>query len=219
MLLMNPAACKSIIIFGGSFDPPHVAHTDLARLAMDAIGADVTGFVPAGKAPHKNSAQTSGEDRLAMVRLATADEPRFFVIDDEVKRAADGRPSYTVETLAVLRERWGGGVKMRLLMGADMLRIFHQWREPARIVELAEPLVLVRPPDTRAGLLAGLSAKLPGGADARAWGSRVLELPPVDLSSTMVRERVARGEKITGMVAPTVEAYIREHGLYGGAGE
>ena len=215
MRAMNPAACKTIIVFGGSFDPPHVAHTELARQAMDAIGADATAFVPAGKAPHKSTAQTPAEDRLAMVRLATAGEPRFFVVEDEVVRAADGRPSYTVETLAALRERWGAGVKMRLLMGADMLRIFHQWREPARIAELAEPLVLVRPPDTREGLLAALSPKLPGGTDAELWGRRVLELPPVNLSSTMVRERLARGEPITGLVSPAVEALIRERRLYG----
>jgi len=211
---MTPEECRNIIVFGGSFDPPHRAHIELARQAMEAIGAEAVAFVPAGRAPHKGGSQTSGTDRLAMVRLATSGEPRFWVVDDEVVRAADGRPSYTVETLAILRHRWGAGPRLRLLMGADMLRIFHKWREPARIVELAEPLVLVRPPDTREALLSSLSPELPGGADAALWAGRVLELPPVDLSSTMVRQRLARGESVAGMIAPEVERYIRSHRLY-----
>ena len=213
---MNPAECNTIIVFGGSFDPPHVAHTDLAMQAMRAINADAVAFVPAGRAPHKTTAQTPPEVRLEMVKLAVAHEPRFFVVDDEVRRSIDGRPSFTVETLAGLREKWGPAVKLRLLMGADMLRIFASWREPARIAELATPLVLVRPPDTRELLLASLSPQLPGGNDAAVWGPRILELPPVDLSSTMIRKRVAAGESITGMVTPAVSRLITERGLYRG---
>lgn len=211
---MNPAALCSILLFGGSFDPPHRAHTEQARLAMEAVGADAVAFIPAGRAPHKAVSNTSPQDRLAMVQLAVESEPRFFVVDDEVRRANDGKPSYTVDTLAALREKWGERVRLRLLIGADMLRIFHKWREPARITQLAEPLVIVRPPDTRDALLASLAPDLPGGNSPAIWGPRILQLPPVELSSTLVRDRVKRGEDISDLVAPPVARYIRDFKLY-----
>ncbi len=135
-----------------------------------------------------------------MLRLALADEPRTTIWTGEADRAADGRPSYTVDTLQRLRTDQGPNAKMRLLIGADQVAIFHTWHRPDRIVELAEPAVMLRPGEA-----------LP---DAEPWRSRVVQVDAMDMSSTEVRRRVAAGESITGMVHPDVERYIDEHGLY-----
>jgi nicotinate-nucleotide adenylyltransferase len=202
---------RHIILFGGSFDPPHVAHVALPMAVREAVGAELVAYVPAAKAPHKlDKVQTDPLHRLAMLRLALGGVDHAAVVTDELDRAADGLPSYTVDTLEALRMRLGPGVRMRLLIGADQVRIFDKWREPGRVIELAEPLVMVRPPDTRGSLLGAL-------ADDRAreqWAPRLVDVPAMDVSSTDIRGRVARGGSIKGMVCPAVERYIREHGLY-----
>lgn len=200
----------SALIFGGSFDPPHRAHAALPRLVADAIGAEVVAYLPAGRAPHKlDQDQTAPHHRLAMLRLALADEPGTVVLTDEVDRGPD-EPSFTVDTLERLHDTLGEGTKLRLLFGGDQLRIFDQWREPERIVELAEPVVMVRPPDTAESLLAAL----PDDATRGTWAPRLIAVPRMAVSSTLIRDRVSRGEAIDDLVAPAVARYIAEHGLY-----
>ncbi|MEM9415915.1 MAG: nicotinate (nicotinamide) nucleotide adenylyltransferase, partial [Planctomycetota bacterium] len=208
---------NSILIFGGSFDPPHVAHTLLPRWVAHELDIEAVAFIPAGRAPHKlDRDQTDPQHRLAMLRLALADEsdavaglPEAVVLTDEIDRTP-GEPSYTVDTLARLHERIGEGVSLRLLFGGDQLRIFDQWREPDRVVALAEPVVMVRPPETSASLLGAL----PDDAARATWEPRLIEVPRIDLSSTDIRERIAQGKDTEGLVAPAVAAYIQEHGLY-----
>ena len=200
-----------LILFGGSFDPPHVAHVILPMAVREAVGADAVAYVPAARAPHKlDRVQTDPAHRLAMLRLALSDAEHAVVLTDEIDRAKGGQPSYTVDTLAALREKLRPGVTLRLLIGADQVRIFDQWREPRRIIELAEPLVMVRPPDTRDSLL----ASLPDEKTREEWASRLLDVPAMDVSSTEIRERVRRGEPIGGMVHPAVQRYILENDLY-----
>jgi len=210
MLLQD---AQHIILFGGSFDPPHVAHVALPMAVRESIGADLVAYVPAAKAPHKlDKVQTDPAHRLAMLRLALRGVEHAAIVTDELDRAADGRPSYTVDTLEALQSRLRPGARMRFLVGADQVRIFDKWREPDRVIQLAEPLVMVRPPDTKDSLLASLSDD-----SARAqWAPRLVDVPAVDISSTHIREGVARGESIKGMVHPEVARYIREHGLYRG---
>lgn len=204
---------QHIILFGGSYDPPHVAHVTLPMAAREAVGADLVAYVPAARAPHKlDKVQTDPVHRLAMLRLALDGVEHTAVLNDELDRAADGSPSYTVDTLKAIRLRLPEGAKMRLLIGADQVRIFEKWREPKRVIELAEPLVMVRPPDTRESLL----ASLPDDRVRAQWASRLVDVPVMDISSSMIRSRVAAGEPITGMVDPAVERYIREHRLYRG---
>ncbi|HEX7010263.1 MAG TPA: nicotinate (nicotinamide) nucleotide adenylyltransferase, partial [Phycisphaeraceae bacterium] len=148
---------QRLIVFGGSFDPPHLAHVALPELVRQKIGADLVAYVPAGRAPHKlDQPQTPAHHRLAMLRLALADSPRCVILTDEIERASQGLPSYTVDTLEALRGRLGPNVRMWLLIGADQWRIFSQWKSPRRIMELAQPLVMIRPPDTAESLSASL---------------------------------------------------------------
>lgn len=208
---MNFQPGQDLILFGGSFDPPHVGHVALPVAARASVGSKWLAYIPAARAPHKlDKVQTDPTHRLAMLRLAVDGVPDAVVLTDELDRANDGVPSYTVDTLERLCEKLPNDVAMRLLIGADQVRIFDQWREPDRIIELAEPLVMVRPPDTRASLL----ASLPDDKTRETWEGRLVDVPAMDISSTDIRERVARGESITGMVHPEVEKYIAEHGLY-----
>ena len=203
---------RRILLFGGSFDPPHRAHTDLPQQAARAIGADLIAYIPAGRAPHKlDKQQTAPQHRLAMLRLALAHQQGpvpAVILTDEIERGPEN-PSYTVDTLGSIHQRIGGNTELRLLIGADQLRIFDQWREPEQIVELAEPVVMVRPPDTRESLLRALPA------DQRAaWDGRLVEVDAIDLSSTQVRGTIASNGGVDGLLAPDVVQYIQEHGLY-----
>ena len=217
---MDLTHAGKLVVFGGSFDPPHAAHVILPALAMRAVGAAAVLYVPAANPPHKNGLiHTPAAERLAMLRLALADVAHAHVLTDEIDRAqaaaaagsgAAGAPSYTVDTLEALQHRLAPDVQMRLLIGGDQLRVFDSWKSWSRIIELAEPLVMLRPPDTRAALL----ATLPRAFHPGQWAGRLIDLPQIDLSSTLLRAYVARGTPIAGMVHPAVEDYIRRHQLY-----
>jgi len=202
----------TILVFGGSFDPPHWAHIELPRQVRRQIGADVIAYIPAAQSPHKlDRAPTPPADRLAMLRaaLSEAEAEEAVILTDELDRAEAGEPSYTVDTLAALRERAAPGASLRLLIGADQVLSFDQWREPARIVELAEPVVMLRPPETAESLLANLAP-----SQREPWRDRLVEVTPMDVSATEVRRRVAAGEPISNLVPPAVARHIHERGLY-----
>lgn len=202
------AGYKNILLFGGSFDPPHRAHVALPQQSAQAIGADLIAYIPAGRAPHKlDQVQTDPQHRLAMLRLALDAQPGavpMVVLTDEVDRGP-GEPSYTVDTLEALHQRVDTGATLRLLIGADQLRIFDSWRKPARIIELAEPVVMVRPPDTREGLLDSLPSD-----QREAWARRFVAVDQMDISSTQVRGQAGSSD----MICDAVTDYIRTHALY-----
>lgn len=211
---MDMESHQKILVFGGSFDPPHVAHVQLPTMAMEAIGANAVAYVPAAAQPLKQDVlQSPADHRLAMLRLAVADVPHAIVRTDEIDRATSGsqtKPSYTVDTLEVLRDQFGEKISMRLLIGTDQMQVFDQWRSPSRVVELAEPLVMLRAPQTPVAAM----GMLPKGYDYHEWAQRLIKLPPIELSSTEIRKRVASRKPISDMVNPAVERYIHRHHLY-----
>ncbi len=207
---MDLAKCKKIVLFGGSFDPPHVAHVRLPDLVRRGVDADVTVYMPSGLHPIKHRDCTPARHRVAMLRLALERVDGACVRTDEIARAEAGEPTYTVDTLNALRAELGDAVELRLLIGGDNLRDLHNWKAPGEIVALAQPVVMVRPPDTREAILAALPAEY----DRGQWSKRFVDVPRIDVSSTQVRRLIAEGQPIAGFVGPAVEAYIREHGLY-----
>jgi nicotinate-nucleotide adenylyltransferase len=188
-------------VFGGTFDPPHVGHLLMATDAREALNLDRLIFVPAGAQPFKVDTPpiASGQDRLEMVRLAVADDANYVVDDAEINRKG---LSFTVDTLEHLSKKHQGAT-LFLLVGEDVLGGFEQWRNPARIRELAT-LAVVR----RSGAGAGSSA------DPIAPGVLTVSTRRIDVSSTEIRERRRAGKSIKGFVPESVERFIDVRGLY-----
>jgi len=196
-------------VLGGTFDPPHVGHLLLAEEARLALGLDQVLFTPAG-APWRKAGQelSPREDRLAMVRLAVADNPHFAVSTLEVEREG---PSYTAETLIALHEQLPDDSEIFFLLGQDSLADLPNWRQPQRIISLARLAVAARTAWQPAEADA-LEKEVPGISQRLVW----LDMSRIDISSTAVRDRVQRGLSIRCWVPPAVEEYIRQHGLYVG---
>lgn len=201
-----------VLIFGGTFDPPQRAHVELPMFVREKTGADAVAFIPAARSPHKPGREpTDAKHRVAMLELALRGVDEAVILTDEIDHAKPGEPSYTADTLTRLQGELPAHVKLRLLIGSDQAAHFGAWKAPEKIVEIADPLVMIRPPDTRESLLAAVSEPHRG-----FWAGRLIEAPAIDSSATEVRRRVAAGEPIDGLVAPEVAHYIRRHRLYRG---
>lgn len=189
-------------IYGGTFNPIHNGHLHLIRAACAQLSFDRLLVVPANIPPHKAATDlASNRDRLEMARLATAGMPGVWVSDIELR--ARGK-SYTVLTLERLRALFPE-CRFTLLMGADMLESFDRWHRWRDILKLADIAAFARNEGEES--LLERKAALIGRA-------RVVRVEPLPLSSTLVRERVRRGEDISGLVPEPVAAYIYEKGLY-----
>lgn len=201
-----------ILIFGGTFDPPHRAHVELPRLVARRLGCERIIYVPAAVNPLKQDGPlpTSVAHRLAMLRLALAAVPEAEISTIEIDRPP---PSYTVDTLRELRRRIGPVAKLYLLIGADAAASFHRWRDPAGIESLAEPVVMLRPPWTRESLIAHIRREQ-GDAAAAKWAARIVETPLVKINATDLRAGAAHGVIAADVVDGRVLEYIRENGLY-----
>jgi nicotinate-nucleotide adenylyltransferase len=197
-------------ILGGTFDPPHLGHLVLAQEVSARLGLDRVWFVPAGQPPHKSDRVVSAAaDRRAMVELAIAGDPRFGLATVEIERAG---PSYTSETLALLRTQWGDAVRMALILGWDMLAYLPHWHEPEAVVERADQIVAVHRPGVAArdGELAALETRLPGLAEKLV----VLPAPRLEIASSDLRARVAAGLPVEYLTPALVASYIALRGLY-----
>jgi nicotinate-nucleotide adenylyltransferase len=188
-------------LFGGTFDPIHVGHLILAEQCRESRGLDQVWFVVANEPPHKRGLKrTAVHHRLEMVRLAVAGNSAFAVSEIEAERSG---PSYSVDTLAQIQAERPGD-ELFFLIGGDSLVDLPTWREPERIARLASIVVVNRP---------GSSAELPDlGADARPFA--FVTIPPIGVSSSDLRRRLAEGRSVRYMVPSAVAAYIDSHKLY-----
>jgi nicotinate-nucleotide adenylyltransferase len=187
-------------VMGGSFDPPHLGHLALARAAARDLRLDQVLLVPAWEPPHKPGGPTMpAERRLAMVRAAAADDPLLDVSTLELDRAGT---SYTAETLEQVAHDHPGS-DLWFIMGADQLEGFAGWSRPDRIVQLARLAVAWRPGagDPAMDHLAGPVAA--GRID-------VVDMPEVPISSTQVRERLARGDDVSDLVPSSVAGLLAD---------
>ena len=201
---------RRILVFGGTFDPPHLAHAALPAKAAMQLGCDEILYVPAAINPLKADAPpTPKEHRMAMLLLAIADVPGAKVSAIELERAG---PSYTVDTLSELSAQHPNE-DLVLLIGADQALDFHRWKDWQRILELAQPAVMLRPPWDRTAFERAVRGKY-GPKEADQWLARTLALPMMDLNATDIRKALARGEPVHGLLHPSVWAYIKSNRLY-----
>lgn len=213
--MLDPARCRRLIVYGGSFDPPHRAHVELPFHVAGQINADGVLFVPSGNPPHKGGPIASGADRMKMLQLALGDREDAAISSYEIDHHEQA--SYTANTLQHLRDTLGEGVELRLLIGADMAAMFYRWRQPRRIIELAEPVVMMRPPLDVERLLAALPDEL-DELERQAWRQRIVQCPQIDAASTTLRQSLASGdyqsETVRKLLSEPVVDYIRRCGLY-----
>jgi nicotinate-nucleotide adenylyltransferase len=207
------ASGRRILVFGGTFDPPHLAHAALPAAIAPLLNCDEILYVPAAMNPLKRESPTSREHRMAMLLLATASIPNARISTLELDRAG---PSYTVTTLEELI-RTAPGAEFLLLIGADQALDFHRWKDWQRILRLARPVVMLRPPWTLPQFQAELLKRFTPTEAAR-WMSWTLVrgVPEMDIRATEIRGDLHAGNyaALSEKLDTAVLDYIRFNGLY-----
>ncbi len=196
-------------ILGGSFNPVHYGHLLLAECCREQRALDQVWFLPTAVAPHKvHVSPAPAEQRVEMLELAIGGHAAFGVCRHEVDR---GGVNYTVDTLAHLAAE-DAARELFFLMGADSLADLPNWREPARICQLALPLVVRRGGAPEPDFACLSSVVTPARLDEIR--REQVEMPRIDLSASEIRARVAASQSIRFRTPRAVEEYIRAQGLY-----
>ena len=197
----------NIGVLGGTFDPIHMGHLIVAEEVRDRLNLAEILFVPASQPWLKaNTPISAAEPRVEMVRLAITGKPYFKLSTIDVERAG---PSYTVDTIAGLQAQLGAEHEFFFILGWDNLAELPQWREPSRLIKMCHLVAVPRTgypiPDLNSlgTVIQGLSQRV-----------ILLDKPLIDISASVIRERVARGLSIRHLVPEAVERYIKQHRLY-----
>jgi nicotinate-nucleotide adenylyltransferase len=197
----------NIGVLGGTFDPVHSGHVVIAEEARLRFSLNKVLFVPAGKPWLKtNSKITAAVHRVEMVKRAIAGNASFELSTIEIDRPG---PSYSVDTVAALQQKLGAGARIFFLIGWDSLAELPQWQDPARLIQLCKLVAVTRPGLSRPDLKS-LEPSVPGITQSVVW----LDIAPINISSSDIRDRVAQGLSIHGLVPDNVESYIAENKLY-----
>jgi len=195
----------NIGVLGGTFDPIHIGHLVVAEEARIKFGLREVLFVPAGQPWLKLGRNiTLAVHRVEMVRRAIADNPHFKLCTLEVERPG---PSYTVDTLTILRKQLGSEASFFFILGRDTLAELPLWKEPEKLVQLCR---LVVAPRLGSKDLKHLETAIPGLLDKVIQ----LDMPVIGISSSGIRQRIAQGLPIRYLVPVEVEKYITEHKIY-----
>jgi len=187
-------------LFGGSFNPPHIAHLIVAEVVRDQFALDEVWWIPNATPPHKPDDElVAVKHRLAMTRRTVESNPAFRVCDLEVEREG---VSYTVETLRALQEQHPD-TDFALILGSDSLDHFAEWHRPDEIAERVPLIVYKRP------------GAIESVADPRfANHVHYAAAPVMEISGTEVRARRRADRSIRYLVPEAVRAYIETHDLY-----
>lgn len=241
-----PLETGRLILFGGSFDPPHRAHLFFARFLLDRLDDASLVMVPAARSPHKQAGPVAtAEHRVEMLRLGLHDvglgiheveeaKPiRAGVWTDEIDRAAAGEPSYWIDTLRRTRSLLPQSVRLGFVIGSDQVAAFHRWREPHAILRLASPIVLVRGDDSfpdgsivRQGEAERVAGMLQPDdewtASERAQFAAGVQIgqPTMTIASTRIRQQLQTDPNapvLEEWLTESVLRFIRREGLYRGS--
>ena len=208
---MKPSAVARVGLYGGAFDPPHVAHHRLAQTAIDQLALDVLYVVPTGHAWHKQRPLSPAVHRLAMTRLHFQDLAKVVVDAREMNR--DG-PSYTLHTLSELQSMHSPNDPWFLLMGQDQWQRFHTWHEWATLAQRVT-LAVARRPENAHSADFHPDDMGQGVANANpALSIQWIDMPAMTVSATDIRQRAALGQSLQGLVQESVAQYIQQHHLY-----
>src|SRR6187399_891290 len=209
---------RRIGLLGGTFDPIHLGHIELASLAQKTLWLTQVLVIPANVPPHRTKPLTSSFHRFAMTALAVAGRDGWQASDVELRHEA---PSYTATTLARFHQQGYQPTELFFLIGADAFAEITTWRDYPQILDRAQFAVVSRP----AHPVARLREQLPGLADrmvAIEEGGEPVAKPSIilidgktaDVSSTAIRVKLSAGESVEGMVDDRVRQHIAQHGLY-----
>lgn len=209
---------RPVGVFGGTFDPIHLGHLRPALEVAEALDLELVRVVPCGEPPHRAAPVAPAALRRRLVEAALAGEPRFALDPRELERPG---PHYTVDTLTALRAELGAQRPLVLLLGADALAGLDRWRRWTELIGLAHLAVMRRPGHElpAAGAVAELvaarratdPAALAGAPAGRVW---VQEVTRLEVSSTDLRARLARGASVRWMVPDAVHELMRSSGAY-----
>ncbi len=194
---------RRIGVFGGAFDPPHVAHVALANAAVADLQLDELRVMPTGQAWHKARPLSPAHHRLAMAQLAFSGLPHVVIDPRETQRPG---PSYTVDTLRELRAQWPGA-ELFLIIGEDQARALPSWHDWQDIIQLA--IICVAERESLTGARPGFDA--PKAQESRF---RRLHFPAMPVSATDIRTRIAAHISVVPLVFEPVARYIDHHHLY-----
>ncbi|MEI0799249.1 nicotinate (nicotinamide) nucleotide adenylyltransferase [Brachyspira intermedia] len=190
-----------IAILGGTFDPPHLGHLILADTVITNCNYDKVIFIPAKIPPHKNiSGEVSNEDRLNMLKLSIENDERFLLDEYELNNDS---VSYTINTLNYLYKNYDIEGKIGLIIGADLIKDFDKWREPERIAEISNITVVNREDD-----------KNLYKENIDKYNIKVVMAPRIDISSSLIRNRIKEKKGFRYFVKEKVYDYIVSKKLY-----
>lgn len=189
-------------VFGGTFDPIHYAHLIIGEHLAGLLDLDKMLFVPACQPPHKpNRSLSPPSHRLQMIRLAITDNDHFEACDVEISR---GGVSYSIDTVRELRQRYGLAAEdLCLIMGSDSLQQLHTWRDPDKIIHECRVVVVNRP-----------GYALPRTGNMYKGKVTVVDTPLIEISASMVRNRIKNGQSVRYLTPLTVIQFIERKGLY-----
>lgn len=185
---------RKIGILGGTFDPPHLGHLLIAEEVRIAQGLEEIWFIPTYTPPHKNETRTNAKDRIQMIDLAIASNPYFKLNTIEIERSGK---SYTIDTMLELTKRYPEN-KFYFIIGADMVEYLPHWHRIDELVEIVQ----------------FIGVKRSGYKLQTTYPVTEVDIPLIDISSSMLRERLRNNKSVRYLIQANVYQYIREMGLY-----
>lgn len=200
--------CKSFAILGGTFDPVHTGHIEIAKSVLKQTGAEKILFIPSGNPPHKDEKTVTDKfHRLKMLNMAVEGQKDFVVSTIEIDR--EGK-TYTIDTIRELREIFGDDVKFFFIMGADALHYIYMWKDFEELLKICSFAAVTRP--------GYRTAELEKDVDilTNKYGGdiHIIEIPPVNVSSSEIRDNIKSDVSIKDMVNSNVYDYIVKNRLY-----
>jgi nicotinate-nucleotide adenylyltransferase len=228
MTALNHDPPRRIGLFGGTFNPIHHGHVQVAKDVLHRFRLTAVQFIPSAIPPHKTEGILApAADRYAMARSALADEPKLIVSDIEVRRSG---PSYTIDTLRRFMAEQPHEAHLFFMVGLDAFLEIHTWKSYRQLFELAAFIVMTRPravkpdQDLKTLVLQFVRDRISDAYEMSGKGDRLIHpqkqiihlapVTPMDISSSRIREMIHKGQSIGQWVAPTVEEYIESKGLY-----